>query len=95
MIRHRYHEDVHTLVDWTAHASVKAMDAAGKASNELAVSVGPEKTSFMVNGAEVTSLPSKEMVGPMKLVSLDGIYGIRVNHNLDVHVGGFGMVANK
>jgi hypothetical protein len=95
LIKHRYHEDVHTLVDWTAHPSVKAMDAAGKATNELAISVGPEKTSFMVNGAEVTSLPSKEMVGPMKLASLDGIYGIRVGHNLDVHVGGLAMSANK
>jgi hypothetical protein len=95
MIRHRYHEDVHTLADWTPHPSVKAMDAGGKATNELAISVGPEKTSFMVNGAEVTSLPTPQLVGPQKLESTSGLYGIRVGHNLEVHVGGFGMTPNK
>jgi hypothetical protein len=95
MVKHRYHADVHTLKDWTDSPALKKQDAAGKATNEIAVNVGPEKTTFWANGTEIFSLPSKDMVGGMKLVSLDGIAGIRVNHNLDVHVGGFSATANK
>ncbi len=89
MVKHRYHDQVHTLADWTANDALKVQDAAGKATNELAIEVGPETTRFLANGTEVLKLPSKDMVGPMKLESLDGFAGIRVNHNLDVHVSGF------
>jgi len=95
MVKHRYHDQVHTLADWTENAAVKKADAAGKATNEVAINVAPQTTTFWVNGTQVLSLASKDIVGPMKAESLDGIAGIRVNHNLDVHIAGFSVTPNK
>lgn len=95
MINHRIGTEVHQMVAWTENAAVAKQDSAGKATNNLAIIVGAEKVSFTVNGKEVSSLPSKDVTGPMKLKSLSGIGGIRVNHNLDVHIGEFEVVATK
>jgi hypothetical protein len=38
--------------------------------------------TFLVNGKEVHGTEAKGM-------TLDGIVGLRVNHNLDVHIEGF------
>jgi hypothetical protein len=93
MVKHRYGSEVHTLTDWTDNAAVKKQDDAGKATNEVALSVGPDKVACSVNGAEVASYPKAQTIGAGKLESTDGVYGIRVNHNLDVHISGFGMSA--
>ena len=95
MVKHRYHNDVHTLQDWSDSPAVHKQDADGKATNEVAINVTPATTTFWVNGTQVFSVESKAIVGPEKNVSLDGFAGIRVNHNLDVHVGSFSATANK
>jgi hypothetical protein len=95
MVKHRFHGDVHTIADWTENAAINKQSADGKATNELAIDVTADKTSFLANGKEVFSVPSKNLVGDGKLASLDGIAGIRVNHNLDVHIGSFSASANK
>ena len=92
LINHRANDStVHKMVDWTANSAVKSMDAEGKATNALSVSVGPEKLSFLVNGTEVTTLPRSavDRAGPGS--GTTGIAGIRVNHNLSVHVSDFGV----
>lgn len=91
VVKHRLGDEVHELAGRTAHAAIRQADAAGKASNEVAWKVTPERTSCLVNGTEVWGYASKDLVGPGKLESTDGIAGIRVNHNLDVHIGGFGL----
>ena len=91
MVKHRYGSEVHTLTDWTDNAAVKKQDDAGKATNEVALSVGADKVACSVNGTEVASYPKAQTIGAGKLESTDGLYGIRVNHNLDVHISGFGM----
>lgn len=85
LIKHRAGAETHTLVDWTAHPAVKAGDAQGKATNALAVEARPEGVRFLANGTEVAKLPRAPMV------NTDGIVGLRVNHNLDVHVADFGV----
>ena len=50
--------------------------------------VSPDKIEYLVNGTLVTSTPKTG-----DAAKTDGLYGIRVNHNLDVHVSGFGMSA--
>jgi hypothetical protein len=40
------------------------------------------RIAFLVNGQEVYATAAKDM-------ALDGIVGIRANHNLDLHVEGF------
>jgi hypothetical protein len=40
----------------------------------------------VINGTEVQSWDASQLVGADKLKSLDGIYGVRVSHNLDLTV---------
>lgn len=69
---------------WVQHAAVKKPDAKGSATNLLEVDNkrDPSKLVFLVNGQEVYGTDAKGM-------PLDGIVGIRANHNLDLHVEGF------
>ncbi len=91
MVRHRIGADVHTLMDWTENAAIKKQDDAGKATNEVSLWASADKVGCSVNGTEVFSFPRASAVGEGKLESVDGLYGLRVNHNLDVHIAGFGM----
>jgi hypothetical protein len=84
LIKRRAGADTPTITDWTDNAAIKKADASGKMTNALAIDVGKDKVRFLVNGTEVTSTePAK--------VDTDGIAGLRINHNLNVHVEGFGV----
>jgi hypothetical protein len=66
--------------------------AAGKdspVSQEIAMSVKGDKVECAINGKVVGSYPKSDVVGPGKLKSLDGVYGIRFAHNTDATVSGF------
>ncbi len=93
-IKHRYGNEVHTLVDRKASDAVKKADEAGKATNEVGFTVSGDKVSCVINGTAVETFNKSDVIGEGKLVSTDGIYGIRVNHNLDVHIANFGMTKN-
>ena len=69
---------------WTPHPAVKKPDAKGSATNLLEVDnkVDPSKVTFKVNGEDVYTADAQG-------IDVDGIVGLRVNHNLDVHVEGF------
>jgi hypothetical protein len=64
--------------------AVKKPDASGKSTNALEVRVGGDKIDFAVNGVVVHSMPKAG-------VNTDGIYGVRVNHLLEVHIDAFGV----
>jgi hypothetical protein len=67
-----------------ANDAVRRPDASGKSTNALEVRVMTDRTDYVVNGAIVyTTLKT----GPTS--KTDGIYGIRVNHLLEVQVDGF------
>ena len=70
----------------TPSPAVKKPDASGTATNALEVRVKADKIDFVINGTVVTSLPKTG--GAAKT---DGIYGIRINHQLDVQIDGFSM----
>jgi hypothetical protein len=86
MIKHRAGADVHTIQDWTEDASIHKQDAAGKATNQLTVNVAADSVHFMANGTQVHAFPRSGMMS-----TTDGQAGIRVNHNLDVHIDGFAV----
>jgi len=69
---------------WTAHPAVKKADAEGKATNLLEIDVKRDaaRVDFKVNGQTVHTADPKS-------VDTKGIVGLRVNHNLDVHIEGF------
>ena len=58
----------------------------GKSTNALEVRVGADKVDFVVNGTVVHSAPKTG-----GLAKTDGIYGIRVNHQLEVHIEGLAV----
>ncbi|MEO8193425.1 MAG: hypothetical protein ABI681_06210 [Gemmatimonadales bacterium] len=96
LINHRANDStIHKIVDWTANPAVKAIDSAGKASNTLAIVVDDTKLSFRVNGTEVHSLPRAIVDSGPEHAGSAGVAGIRVNHNLDVHIDGFSVVPQK
>jgi hypothetical protein len=68
-------------------AANKAAPAAG-VTQEIAWSVKGDKAECLVNGKVAASLPKADIVGPGKLESTDGVYGLRVAHNVDVVVSG-------
>lgn len=68
----------------TPNAVVKQPDASGKSTNALEVRVGADKVDFVVNGTVVHTMPKAGL-------KTDGIYGIRVNHLLEVQIDGFAL----
>jgi hypothetical protein len=85
LINHRAGNDVHKIVDWTDTDATNKADAAGKATNELAIRVTSDSVNFLANGKLVKGFTKAEMHN----FAADGQTGIRVNHNLDVHVDKF------
>ena len=81
---------VTTVVDREANEALHKADANGESTNEIGWRVKGGKASCVVNGTEVKTLDKAELVGAEKLSSLDGIYGIRVSHNLELTVSGLG-----
>jgi hypothetical protein len=70
----------------TPNDAVKKPGADGTSTNTLEVRVGADKIDFVVNGVVVNSSPKTDA-----LAKTDGIYGLRVNHQLEVQIDGFGM----
>ena len=90
MVKHRAGSEVHTILDWTENAAVHKQDANGKATNTLTVdATKADSVRLLVNGAEVAALPGSHAG------STDGIVGLRVNHNLDVHIGEFTVTPKR
>jgi len=71
---------------WVAHPSVKKANAAGEASNLLEIDAkqNPSKVEFKVNGQTVHAMNASDL-------NIKGIVGLRVNHNLDVHIQDFDL----
>ena len=65
---------------------VKKPDASGKSTNALEVRVMADKIEYVVNGTVVHTTPKTGLTA-----KTDGIYGIRINHHLEVHVDGFAV----
>ena len=93
LIKHRAgdaDDQIHTIQNWTPSDAIARPDASGKSTDKLEVVVGPQKIQYLINGTEVYSMDRAKAVGPgTMLSSTDGIAGIRVSHNLDVHISDF------
>lgn len=68
---------------WMVGAPGVVKDGAdGSAKNTLSVKVTKDAVQFMANGTLVKELKKSELNG----LSTDGQFGIRMNHNLDIHI---------
>jgi hypothetical protein len=72
------------VVAKTPNAAIKKPEAGGKSTNVLEVRVGADKIDYVVNGTVVGSSPKTGL-------TTDGIWGIRVNHLLDVNIDEIGV----
>lgn len=82
IIKRREGSEAPTVRPWTAHEAIVGYADRGDAAtakNVLAIEADGDTVRFFVNDAEVASLSRSE-------VPVDGIYGFRVNHALNVHV---------
>jgi hypothetical protein len=68
------------------NGAVKKPDANGTSTNALEVRVTAAEINYVVNGTIVHSTPRSGATA-----KTDGIYGIRINHLLEVHVDGFAV----
>ncbi len=84
MVKHRAGAELHTIMNWTDSPVVHKADASGKATNTVSVDASrPDSLRLSVNGTQVAAIP-----GP-HIGNTDGYVGLRVNHNLDVHITDF------
>ena len=78
-----------------ASAAVHKAAAVGEpVTQEIAISVKGGRVACSINGTEVAGYDKAAAVAPGKLVSTDGIYGMRFAHNTEVIVTGFGITKN-
>lgn|SRR5690349_15796142 len=83
LLKTRKGDDTEEIGRRTKNPVVKTPDASGKSVNVLEVRVNGDKVDYVVNGTVVNSTP-KSALG----MSTDGIYGLRVNHFLNVRIDG-------
>ena len=82
LVRRRQGDRTETLVEWTAHPAIMTWEGRGDgatAKNVLSIEVGASMVRFLANGKEVMSLPCTR-------VDTEGIVGLRVNHDVNLHV---------
>jgi hypothetical protein len=86
LVKHRAGEQTHDVKAATPHEAVRKPGADGRSANTLEVRVAGNTISYVVNGTVVHTTPKSGMTA-----KTDGIVGVRVNHQLDVHVEGFAV----
>lgn len=86
LIKRRNGEATENVSSKEASDAVKKPDASGKSTNALEVRVGADKIDYVVNGTVVHTTPKTGATA-----STDGIYGIRINHQLEVQVDGLAV----
>ena len=87
-VRQRNADIVNTVVDWTPNAAVIQADAEGKATNTLTIDAKGETITFGANGQTLHTMD-------VRPDQMNGVVGLRVNHNLDVHVNKFAVDDQK
>jgi hypothetical protein len=76
-----------------ANAAVHKASAPGApVTQEIAVSVKGDQVTCAINGSVVATYNKSDLVGPGKLVSTDGVYGIRFSHNTEGTVTGLTLI---
>jgi hypothetical protein len=79
LIKQRQGVSTPALHPWTKHDAIVPMGTEDPATNVLAVDVGADAIAFFINGVEVARIPGEG-------IQTSGIVGLRVNHQLDIHI---------
>lgn len=82
IVKRREGSEAPTVAPWADHEAIRSYADRGEdvsVKNVLAVEVDEERVRFLVNGETVWE-------GERGSLDLDGVYGFRVNHGLNLHV---------
>lgn len=81
LVKVREGSETRVVQDWTGHDAIRSWTEGegATAQNVLALRVGEAGVAFLVNDAVVWESPAGS-------VATDGVFGLRVNHGLNLHV---------
>lgn len=82
-VAHRAGAEVHKLMDWTENAAVNKQTEQGAVSQVLSYQVTADSMHLSANGTRVHSFARSAGF------KTDGQVGLRVNHNLNLHISAF------
>ena len=85
IVKHRAGTATHDIAQ-AANSAVRQPDSTGRSTNALEVRVMGDRIEYLVNGTTVHTTPKTGMTA-----QTDGIYGLRVNHLLEVHIDDFSL----
>ncbi len=88
IIKHRAGEATHDVKGRTTNAAVARPEGDGSSVNVLEVRVAADRINYVVNGIVVYATPKSGMTS-----RTDGLWGLRVNHQLEVHVDQIGKTS--
>ena len=80
--------EVQAVQDKTPSDAINEANADGEATNEIGWRVADGSATCVINGTDVASFDASFIDG---MDDFDGVYGIRVSHNLELTVRDFGM----
>ena len=89
LVKQRAGKDTKDVIPWTASPAIKLFDGKSESvANLLTVVATPASVDFLVNGTKVarSRAPTSRWMGSS---------GLRVNHNLNLHVSKLEVTANK
>lgn len=81
-------EEVEAVQDKTPSDAINQAGETGEATNTIGWRVSDGQATCVINGTDVASFDASNVAS---LDSFDGVYGIRVSHNLELTVRDFGM----
>ena len=84
LVKRRTGGTTSTIVEWTDSPAINQAKADGPVANELSFEVTGDSVAFVVNGQRVYAAAAGE-------VDTKGVIGLRVNHNLSLHVESLGV----
>ena len=83
LVKRRMGEETEVVQDWTAHAAIASFagrpEGKETARNVLALEAAGDELRFHVNGEQAWT-------GARDGLATDGVFGLRVNHGLNLHV---------
>ena len=86
---------VFTLIPESPNPAVHRAAGVGQpVTQQIAWTVKSGRAECSINGTVVGGYDRAQLVGPSKLQSTDGVYGIRFTHNVEAVIAGFGMTKN-
>ena len=80
LIKKRVGSETSIVQDWTSSDAVRTVESGGESVlNDMAVKVDGDQVHFILNGENIATHPSSA-------VPTDGVFGLRMNHGVNVHV---------